>query len=94
MIIRARTRDSRETREICMFPPRTANGKRDANRGCAARCRAEDDEQFRREAKPSIVLHEGGVIGGSVSVPTPSGSRIVAAAGVHCGHPLAKGPAE
>ena len=26
----------------------------------AAKCRAEDDEQSRREAKPSIVLNEGG----------------------------------
>ena len=26
----------------------------------AARCRAEDDEQFRRKAQPSIVLNEGG----------------------------------
>jgi hypothetical protein len=47
------------------------------------------------KAKPSIVLNGVGVIGGSVGVPTPSGSRMVATAGVHCGHhPLAKGPAE
>jgi hypothetical protein len=47
------------------------------------------------KAKPSIVLNGVGAIGGSVSVLTPSGSRMVADAGVHCGHhPLAKGPAE
>jgi hypothetical protein len=40
-----------------------------------ARCRAEDDEQFRREAKRSIVLNEVGVTGGSVGGPTPRASR-------------------
>jgi hypothetical protein len=38
-------------------------------------CRAEDDEQFRRKAQPSIVLNEGGDEGGSVGEPTPKASR-------------------
>src|SRR4030095_13681584 len=40
-----------------------------------ARRGAGDDEQFRREAKPSIVLNEGGHEGGSVGEPTPRASR-------------------
>ena len=53
--------------------------------------RAEDDEQFRRKAEPSIVLNEVGHDGGSVSVPTPSAGQKWSPSGVGRGRALANG---
>ena len=57
-----------------------------------ARCRAEDDEQFRREAKPSIVLNEGGHDRQERRLADAgSESRLVAARRVGRGRALANG---
>ena len=58
----------------------------------AARRRAEDDEQFRREAKPSIVLNEGGHDRRERQrADAESESKVVAARRVGRGRALANG---